>query len=119
MIFRSLDSLGDWTFGQGVQNYLRDEDAIELNVKTRLKSFLGDCFWATEFGVDWWELLGTMNPKAQAAVVLATRLMIAESYGVVRINSVTAATDRTTRRLTVTYNVDTIYSRSVVGTVTP
>lgn len=119
MIFRALDASGDWTLGQGVQNYLRDEDAIELNIKTRLKSFLGDCFWAVEFGIDWFELLGAKNPAAQAAIVLATRLMIAESYGVVRINSVTAGTDRTTRRVTVTYNIDTIYSRSVVGTVTP
>lgn len=119
MIFRALTPTGDWTLGQGVQNYLRDEPAVELNIKTRLKSFLGDCFWATDFGVDWWELLGVKNPAAQAAIVLACRLMIAESYGVVRINSISAATDRTTRQLTVTYNIDTIYTRTVVGTVSP
>jgi hypothetical protein len=119
MIFRALTPLGDWTLGQGVQCYLRDEPAIELNIQTRLKSFLGDCFWATEFGVDWWELLGVKNPAAQAAIVLACRLMIAESYGVVRINSIAASTDRTTRRLTVEYNIDTIFSRTVQGTVTP
>lgn len=119
MIFRALSPTGDWQLGQGVQNYLRDEKAIELNIQTRLKSFLGDCFWAIDFGVDWWELLGVKNPSAQAAIVLACRLMIAESYGVVRINSIVASTDRVTRRMTVTYNIDTIYSRSVVGTVQP
>lgn len=119
MIMRALSPTGDFTLGHGVQNYLRDEPAIELNVQTRLKSFLGDCFWAIDAGVDWWELLGVKNPQAQAAIVLACRLTIAESYGVVRINSIAAATDPVTRRLTVTYNIDTIFSRSVAGTVTP
>lgn len=119
MIFRSLTPTGDWTFGAGVQNYLRDEPAVELNIQTRLKSFLGDCFWAVEFGVDWWNLLGARNPQAQAAILIATRTMIASSYGVVRINSVTASTDRTTRLLTINYNIDTIFTRSVAGSVTP
>lgn len=112
MIFRALDPVGDWSFGRGVQSYVRDEDAVEINVETRLKSFLGDAFWAVDFGIDWWNLLGSMNPKAQAAIVLATRLTIAESYGVVRINSVEAETDRATRNLRLAYEISTIFNRS-------
>lgn len=119
MIIRALTQTGDWTFGQGVQNYLRDEPAIEENIATRLRSFLNDAFWALDFGIDWYELLGATGPETQAAIVLATRQMIAESYGVVRINSVDAAIDRVTRRLTLNYNIDTIFSRSVTGTVQP
>lgn len=119
MIFRALDSDLDWTFGQGRQNYLAAEPAIELNLATRLRSFLNDCFWATDFGIDWWNLLGAKNPSAQANVIVAVRAIVAESYGVVRINSIEALTDRLTRRLTVRANVDTIYSRGVVLSVQP
>lgn len=118
MIFRALDVSGDWTFGQGRQNYLTDEPAIELNVATRLKSFLGDAFWQTDFGIDWWNLIGSKNPNAQAGIILACRATIADSYGVVRINSVEAFTTRD-RKLRASYNIDTIFSRSVGGSVQP
>ena len=119
MIFRNLDASGDWTFGNGRQDYLRREDAIELNVATRLRSFLNDCFWALDAGVDWWNLLGSKNPNAQVNIIIQTRQVIAESYGVVRINSVTASTDRATRQLSVTYNIDDIFGRNLVGTIQP
>jgi hypothetical protein len=119
VIIRALDSSGDWTFGQGRQNYLRNADAVALNIATRLRSFLNDCFWATDFGVDWWNLLGTKNPVAQQNIILQTRAMIADSFGVVRINSVVAETDRSTRRLTIRYNVDTIFTRNLTGDVQP
>lgn len=119
MIIRNLDASGDWTFGQGRQNYLRNDDAVALNVATRLRCFLNDCFWATQFGVDWWNLLGTKNPTAQANVVLQTRAMISDSFGIVRVNSVAAVTDPATRRLRVDYNGDSIFSRGLAGSVQP
>jgi len=119
VIIRALTATGDWQFGRGIQDYLRNEQAIALNVKTRLRSFLNDNFWATDFGIDWWNLLGQKNPAAQTGVLLACREMLANSYGVVRINSVAATTEPVTRKLTITYNIDTVFSRSVTGTIQP
>lgn len=119
MIIRNLTATGDWEFGQGRQNYLRNADAVALNIATRLRSFLNDCFWATQFGIDWWNLLGARNPTAQANIILQTRAMISESFGVVQINSVVAVTDRVTRRLTVRYDVDTVFTRNLTGSVQP
>ena len=119
MTFRNIDGSEDWTFGHGRQDYLRDQAAIAVNIATRLRSFLNDCFWALDAGVDWWNLLGTTNPSAQTNIIIQTRTVLANSYGVVRINSVTATTDRATRRLRVNYNVDTIFNRNLVGTVQP
>ena len=45
MIFRSLDELGDWNFGKGVQDFVSGNDAIALNIKTRIQSWVGDCFF--------------------------------------------------------------------------
>ncbi len=119
MTIRALDTLGDWTFGQGRQSYLTDEAAVEENIATRLRSFLNDCFWATAFGIDWWNLLGAKNPAAQANVIVQVRAMLATSYGVTAINSVEALTDRATRALTVRINVDTIFTRGVVIALQP
>lgn len=119
MIFRNLTPSGDFTFGSGRQNYLRDDGAVALNIQTRLKSFLGDCFWDLTAGIDWWNLLGQRNPQAQVNILIGVRSVLASSYGVVRINSVNALTNGSTRNLALTYNVDTIFSRNVVGTVQP
>jgi hypothetical protein len=119
MTFRNIDGSGDWTFGQGRQNYLRDQNAVAANIATRLRSYLNDCFWALDAGVDWWNLLGTTNPTAQTNIIIQTRAVLANSFGVIRINSVVATTDRATRRMSLTYNVDTIFTRNLVGTVQP
>lgn len=117
MIFRAIDGNNDWAFGSGVQSYLRDERAIAANIKTRLQVWLGECFFATEDGIDWRNLLGGKNPAAQQGIVLQCRTVIVESYGVVRVNSVTPVFAPAGRALTVTYNIDTIFSRNVTNTV--
>lgn len=114
MSFRALDTNGDWTFGNGVQNYLVGVSAIAADISTALKVFLGECFFATTFGVDWWNLIGS---KDQLSIIVQCRQIIASRDGVVKINSVSAALDRTTRQLSVTFNIDTIYSRNSTSTV--
>jgi len=114
MSFRALDSNGDWTFGNGQQNYLTGLNAIAADINTALKTFLGECFFAVNFGVDWWNLLGS---KDQQGIILQCRQIIASRDSVTRINSVYAALDRTTRCLVVTYNIDTIYSRNYTSTI--
>jgi hypothetical protein len=116
MSFRALTSSGDWTFGNGVQNYLIDEDAINADIATALRLFLGECFFALDSGVDWWNLIGSHDEQN---IILQCRKVIASRAGVARINTVYANLTRSTRQLSVTYNIDTIYSRSIVNTVTP
>ena len=114
MNFRALDSAGDWTFGNGVQNYLTDNSAIAADISTALQVFLGECFIATNFGVDWWNLIGS---KDEAGVILQCRQIIVGRVGVTKINSVVATLDRTTRRLVVTYSIDTIFSHNLSNSV--
>lgn len=115
MSFRALDSSSDWQFGAGLQSYFTDERAINADISTALKVFLGECFFALDAGVDWWNLIGG---KDEQGIILQCRTVIAQRAGVARINSVTASLDRSTRKLTVTYNVDTIYSQSISNSVT-
>lgn len=116
-IFRGITRDGDWTFGKGRASYFRNDLAIRTDIETALKIFLGEIFWDLGTGVDWWNLLGGKNPAAQAGIILQTRQVINKVDGVVRINKVNSSLDVSTRKLTVTYNVDTIFSRQVAGSV--
>lgn len=69
MRFRNVDIDGDWVFGKGRNSYLRDNEALMMNIKTRLLSFLNDCFFDTEAGIDWWNLLGGKDKKGLLASV--------------------------------------------------
>lgn len=116
MSLRAIDAVtGDWTFGQGRQNYLSGAAEINQDIATALKVFLGECFFDTSFGVDWFNLLGG---KSASAIVLQCRTVISRRRGVTKINSVTASLDTRSRRLSITYNVSTVYSLQTVNTVT-
>ena len=112
--FRSLDADLDWTWGAGRQNYATLENAINLDIATALKVFLGEIFWATNVGVDWWNLLGGKN---ETAIILQTRSTIIAREGVQRITSLVPTLNRRTRNLNLTYAIDTKYSRALQGSV--
>jgi hypothetical protein len=107
MIVRALDVNGDWTFGKGKNNYLSGTPAIVQNISTRLNSYLGDCFFALDAGIDWFNLLGSKN---QIALELAVRKVIMSTDGVVRLVDASFDLDHTTRRITMRYTVETIYT---------
>lgn len=114
MIVRSLDVNHDWTFGKGKNNYLVNNDAIVQLINTNLNSYLGDCFFALDEGVDWFNLLGSKN---QAALELAVRAVILNTEGVTAIIDVSINFGETTRQITMTYTVETVYTRINVGAV--
>lgn len=117
MTFRSISTTGDWQFGQGRSSYATKEAAIELNIRTRLLSWLNDCFFSMNAGVDWHNLIGAKNPGAEIGIKLQTRVILADSYGVTRINSVDTSINRSTRALTLHYNIDTIFTRGATRSV--
>ena len=117
MIFRGITGSNDWTFGQGRNSYFTQQAAIAANIKTALMFYLHDCFFAMNTGIDWRNLLGSKQPAAQANIILQTRSTIAACEGVVRINSVNASVNSVSRRLTLSFVIDTTFSRNVTGFV--
>lgn len=65
MRFRALDSNWDWKFGKGIGSYSGDVQAIAYDVKSKILSWVGDCFFAMEDGIDWKNILGTKDGKEQ------------------------------------------------------
>jgi hypothetical protein len=108
MIFRNLDEGGDWTFGKGKNDYVDQNSAIGINIKTRILSWVGDCFFDTEAGIDWINRLGSKNQRE--LLELDLRNLILQSEGVTGILSF--STNLIGRDFTADYSVQTVYSQS-------
>ena len=63
MRLRNTDINHDWTFGQSQLNYLRFQNAINLDIKMRLWEWYQDCFFALNHGIPWSLRLGHHNQK--------------------------------------------------------
>lgn len=105
MIIRAVDNLNDWLFGRGRNDYKREVKAVAQNIKTRLQSFLGDCFFDLSAGVDWFNLLGS---KQEIQLRLAISTVILNTQEVNSLSEVLVARGNN-RQLLVTYSVVTNY----------
>lgn len=115
MAFRNLDENHDWVFGTGRNAYVTENQEIALNVKTRLLSFLGDCFFATNEGIDWFNLL---DYNKQEKLENAVQEVIIQTPGVTGINSVDVVLGAN-RQIRLAYDIQTIYSSSYTDEVEP
>jgi len=107
MIIRKIDGENDWDFGHGLSDYSKDDAAIAENIRTRLLSWVGDCFFAVQEGIDWRQRL---DIGQQQALKDELQSSILQSFGVVAVNSVELVFDGVTRLATITYNIQTIFS---------
>lgn len=106
MIVRSIGDDGDWFFGKGQNDFKPRTDAIAQRIRTRLQSYLGDCFFNNAAGIDWMNLLGAKN---QLALNLAISSVILNTEGVTGITQLTISLDAQ-RVFRITYQVQTVYS---------
>lgn len=107
MIFRGLDLNGDWKFGKGKNDYTTLNEAIGLNVKTRIRSWLRDCFFAQTAGIDWLSRLG--NKNQQNLLVADLRRTILQTEQVTGITSFDIIIDG--RSFRCDFGIDTVYTR--------
>lgn len=114
-MFRNLDSNGDWTFGNNLESYVTEQNEIAINLKTRIMSFLGDCFFATNEGIDWWNLL---DYRYQNRLENAVQEVIKNTPGVTAINSVDVVIG-SNRKLRIIYDIKTIYTTSYIEEIEP
>lgn len=115
MTFRNLDKNHDWTFGSSKSNYVSENQEIALNIKTRVLSFLGNCFFATDEGIDWFNLL---DYRYQEKLENAVQEVIVQTPNVTGINSIDLLTT-SDRQIRIAYDVQTIYSSSYTDELVP
>ncbi len=114
MRVRALDDNHDWLFGLSKQSYAVNENCIGQMIKTRVLSFLGDCFFAGQEGIDWFNLLERGSDK-ETLLERSISLTILKTEGVVGINSVDLT--RRGRDIIISYDVKTIFSSSYQQTI--
>lgn len=107
MLFRNLDADGDWQFGAGFSSLASAQKAIGLNIKTRIQSWVGDCFFDMAAGIDWVNRLGSKNQRT--LLELDLRRIILQSQGVTGLVEFT--TNMVGRAFTANYTVNTIYGQ--------
>lgn len=113
MIFRQLTSNGDWTFGAGKSNFASGDNAIGLNIATRIKSWTNDCFFDQTAGIDWSNRLGSKNQRPLLDTDL--RRIILQSFGVTSI--IDFDTIVNDRQFIGNYDIKTILSPSFQNTI--
>jgi hypothetical protein len=112
LIFRQLAASGDWTFGKGISGYARDEAAIELNIRTRLQSWKGDCFFALDDFVDW---ISRLDKGQENNLRRELQNVILQSFGVVSVDGFTSVLNRNLRSYQVTFTIVTIFGTSFIN----
>lgn len=108
MKFRNLDNDHDWKFGKGLNDYRRDEEAVKLNIRTRILSWFGDCFFAQTEGIDWINRLGKTNQRTLLEQDLKS--IILKTPEVAEL--ISFSTSLVNREFTAEYSIRTIYSRT-------
>ena len=113
MRYRREDDDGDYTFGQGDDTWLvNSPEAVAQAIKTRFLLWYGQWFLDTTAGTPWIQsVLGKQKPDTYN---LAIRKRILETQGVSSITAFNITFDGTTRRVTFTATVETIYGTTTV-----
>lgn len=108
MLLRKLDNNGDMQFGNGTTNFYKDTpEAIAQNIYTRLKLWLGEWYLDTDEGTDW--IGKCLGKNSMDSALLEIKQRILGTTGVNSIQNFSASIEPTSRKLTITGTVNTIY----------
>jgi hypothetical protein len=109
MIYRKLDSNGDYSFGRGGQDFHSGTVAVAQAIKTRLLLFSSEWWEDLEQGLPLFQnILGASgSPESLNGVDLLIQERITGTSGVKSLSNYTRSFDN--RELSISCNVTTIY----------
>jgi len=111
MIVRAIDSSGDWLFGKGKNDYKTKNAAIAQCIQTGVLCFLGNCFFDMGKGIDWFTYLGGSKDQAVLSLAVGTTIInVNNGQSVTGIKRLLINLDSITRKFSIAYQVQTIYS---------
>lgn len=117
MRYRKLDENGDYSFGHGQADFWQDvPEAPAQAVRTRLSLWQGEWYLDNREGMPWsTKVLGVRTAGSRDAMI---RRHILRTEGVTKILGYSSALVRDTREFTVNTEIDTLYGRFQIGSVT-
>lgn len=116
MRYRKLDSVDDYSFGQGQVNFYKDDPiGVAQAVVTRLRLWLSEWFLDNEEGMPWVQGVLGKNDKTTADSTI--RQHILETQGVLEITEYDSQLDPDNRKLSVQIEISTIYGAATITEV--
>lgn len=113
MRYRREDANGDYTFGQGDNTFLiNSPETVAQAVKTRFNLWRGQWFLDVTAGTPY--IQSVLGKKSPDVYNLAIRQHILQTQGVSSIISFDTSVNSTTRRVSFTATIDTIYGKTEV-----
>jgi len=114
MRYRKLDASGDYTLGGATAFLVDSPEAVAQAVSTRLSLWQGEWFIDTSDGTPWMqEILGKIQQGRNPDAAIKQRIL--GTQGVVEITDYTSTFDGTTRKLSVTATLNTIYGAATIS----
>ena len=114
MITRALTATNDWTFGNGLSGFLTGQAAVEQNIKGRILSWVGDCYWNLTYGIDW---KSRLDAGQLENLLVEIQTVVVSCYGVTAFNNASYVFDPIKRNLTITISLSTIFQNTAQITV--
>lgn len=110
MIYRRLDINGDYTFGQGGYNFVKDSEAVSQAIQTRILLLYEEWWENLEEGTPLFQnILNQRNTQAgKNAVDIIIKDRILTTQGVIQITDFESSFD-TNKTYTANLSVDTVY----------
>lgn len=103
-----LDDDGDYSFGQGQNNFhINTPEGVAQAVMTRLKFWVGEWFADTSDGTGW--TTDVLGKYTDHLFELMIRQRILETQGVLSVDSFDSQFDGETRKLSIQSTITTIY----------
>lgn len=116
MRYRALDANGDYSGGRGQGNFLINSPAcVAQSVVTRLRLWAGEWFLDKTEGTPW--LQQVLGRHSEAIYDLAIRTRVLGTAGVTGIDNYSSSRDPTTRKLSVSMTINTIFGQAQISTV--
>jgi hypothetical protein len=112
MRYRKLDANGDYTIGTGADFYINQPEAVQQAVLTALRLYTGEWFLDLTDGTPWrTEVLGKYTQDTYDTVIKQRILSVT---GVSSIAAYSSSLNTSTRVLSITVTLNTIYGQVIV-----
>lgn len=116
MRYRKQSATGDYTFGQGQQNYyINNREAVAQAIKTRLLLLQGEWFLDVESGTPYSTAILGVNTQATRDLAIKNRIL--KTLGVLELKSYSSQVNE--RNFTVQATVKTIYGPTPIEVAFP
>lgn len=102
--------VGDWCFGNNLQDYGDNLTSTRNNIKTRLLSVMYDCFFDLTSGIDWFNILAQRGQYAKEVIEINVRLCILQSLYVTELLDLKVIENKD-RSLNLEYTIDTMFGQ--------